>query len=83
MVMCTLQGRRARMSARYSDRCSERYSRSLSEVKGSQSETEAETDFEVKTLVAKNLHGMPLAESGSNRHLPAARVGDDAMQVSR
>lgn len=65
------------MSVRYSDRYTDRYSRSLSEVKGSQSKTEAETDFEVKVLVAEFLHGMSMAETVPNRRLADARDGDD------
>jgi hypothetical protein len=64
------------MSDRYSDRCSERYSRSLSEVKVSQSETEAETDFEVKTFLAGSALGFA-AEPVSNRRSADARVSDD------
>jgi hypothetical protein len=50
------------MSVRYSDRCSERYSRSLSEVKGSQSETEAETEV---NLTLKVFMAEPVSERRS------------------
>jgi hypothetical protein len=68
----------ARSTGRYSGRSTGRY---RSADKRQQTTDQRQQTREVK--MARNLHGMSFAESGSNRHSADARDRVDAMQVTR
>lgn len=70
-----------RSQGRYSDRSSARYSARPTDT---ERETPRHRDTETPIdLLVKYLHGMPLAEPGSNRHSAQGALGVDAMQALR